>query len=79
MCRASPGIERRIVTPQAEALDKGGLDLAGQTESAHSLAKLVGGAERDVLADVRHAAPPFDNVGVEQSSVDRPTASALTS
>ncbi len=70
-----------------EALDEGGLDAAGQTARAQGLTILIGCAEIDVRADFSHAPAatrtcggagvPFDDLGLQQSSVDRPTASAL--
>ena len=65
---------------QIEALDEGGLDQAGQTERAQSLAKLVGCAKIDMLPDFGHAsaAIPFDDLGIQPLRLDGPDAPALT-
>lgn len=77
--RASPAMERRVVTPQADPLDESGLYVAGQTERTQGLAKIIGRTEINVVADLSQAPTPvtFDQLSVEQSGVDNPATFAL--
>jgi len=56
------------------------LDSSGETLGAKSLPILFWFAEDDLVSDFSYAAPaiPFDNLAIQQSSIDRPHAAPLT-
>jgi len=72
-------MERRIVTPEAEALNKGRLNAARQALRQQDLAILIGRSEINMLTDFGQvsAAITLDQLGISQPGVDHPMATAL--